>query len=200
LNYLANYGDIIINFIYSGMFNRDLLNRISKYADEKAFEEIFLRYNEWLFSVARTIVHSNETAEEIIEDVFFKLWQIKDRYFEINNLESYLYVSVKNLSYDYLRKSSKYRYTEIVENEIKEIISSPDEIYLIKELRAQIDVAIDKLPNRCKEIFQMVRMERLSYKETAQLLKISPKTVENQLRIATQKIMESLHDYLLIAN
>jgi RNA polymerase sigma-70 factor (ECF subfamily) len=80
-------------------------------------------------------------------------------------------------------------------NELDDVIA-PDEVYLMKELRLHIDEAISKLPTRCRQIFEMVRLQQMSYKKTAEILHLSPKTVENQLGIAMKKLLEDLKGYL----
>ncbi len=67
---------------------------------------------------------------------------------------------------------------------------------MIHELKGQIDEAIEKLPNRCRQVFVLIRIEGLSYKKAAEKLKISPKTVENQLAIAVKKLVKELKGYL----
>lgn len=174
---------------------RTLLSKISK-SDEKAFEELFHHYFPWLISRVMGIVRKKEVAEEIVEDVFFKLWQIRDGVNKIDNIETYLYVAAKNKSYNYLKSSGNYRlHQSIEESEISKTSSSPENIYLNQELKRQLDYAVAALPERCRHIFELVRIKGNSYKETAEILNITPKTVENQLAIAIKKLSESLEGY-----
>ena len=174
-----------------------LLKRISKNDDQQAFKELFDLYHSWLFTVAYTIVQSHEDTEEILEDVFVKIWEVRDRYDEIDNIETYLYVAIKNKSYDLLRKQSKVHHIDIEEDLIElDFMESPEDTFLYQELNAKIKESIEKLPPKCKEIYLLIKESGNSYKATAQMLEVSQKTVESQMRIAIKRIASDINDYL----
>ena len=175
-----------------------LLDRIHLFGDQRSFDKLFHHYYPRLFHSVLLLVKKPEIAEEIVEDVFFKLWQKKSGYKAIKNLDTYLYVAAKNSAYNYLKKASKIRYDVVWDDhlELTDQWATPEQLVLIRELKENIDKAVNNLPERCKMIFQLVREEGLSYKETALRLNISPKTVENQLAIAVKKIAEELEPYL----
>ncbi|MFT5640598.1 MAG: RNA polymerase sigma-70 factor (family 1) [Cyclobacteriaceae bacterium] len=177
------------------MTTKELLKRIGQ-GDEQAFEDLYNAYGKWLFNVTNELVRDRELAEEIVEDVFFKLWQFRKRFDEIRNFESYIYVCAKNLSYDHIRKRGKREFVEINESMLKGIQLPADSYYEAKELKELIEISVMNLPEKCKIIFQLVRVQQLSYKEAADQLKLSPKTIENQLRIATRKIIDDLGEHL----
>ena len=91
----------------------ELLNKISKFDDQQAFKELYDHYHSWLFSVAYMIIKSYEDAEEILEDVFVKILQMRGRYVEIKNIETYLFTAIKNKSYDKHRKKISNKRTPI---------------------------------------------------------------------------------------
>ncbi|MEQ9289105.1 MAG: sigma-70 family RNA polymerase sigma factor [Cyclobacteriaceae bacterium] len=165
-------------------------------SDEKAFEEIFHLFNSWLLAVSVAIIRNKEAAEEIVEDIFYELWQDRENLGHIVSLESYLYVAVKNRSLDYYRKHSRHHFIEFDGlNDIKYNIS-PEDIYVFTELKECIEAAVQKLPPKCSQIFRSVKLEGNSYKKTAAIFNITPKTVENQLAIAIKRVVLELDAHL----
>ena len=173
--------------------------------NEVAFEHLFRKYYYQLCVYAREYVKKNEIAEEVVEDVFCKVWEKKSE-IEINtSLKSYLYRSVSNSSINYIKsKQNNSRHNsefiEIYENRI-EISTSLDftsDNLLTEELQEKIKIGIELLPEQCKVIFKMSRFENLKYIEIAEKLNISIKTVETQISRALTKMRLHLKDYLLI--
>lgn len=177
------------------MTNKLLLRRMSDHDDERALEDLFNTHSKWLYTIAFGIVKDQGLAEEIIEDVFFKLWQNRSNPAPIENLESFLFVCAKNLSYDHIRKRGNRHFISLDEQMLNQHEMGPDQIYELNELKELIELSVKKLPPRCKSIFEFVRGHGYSYKKAAQMLNLTPKTVENQLRIATKKIHLDLEQY-----
>ena len=174
-----------------------MLTRMSESSDQGAFEELFNLYYTWLHSVAVSIVRKKEDAEEIVGDVFLKLWEIRDGFARIKNLETFLYTATKNKSYDYYRKDSKMHLVEFEKDwKEKEYIISPEDAFLFEELQTKYQEAVHNLTPKCKEVFLLVREEGYSYKKAAETLNVSPKTIENHLRVAIQKIREDMLVYI----
>lgn len=176
---------------------KKLVSRMAERNDQTAFEELFNMYFNWLKSVSMTIVKKNEDAEEIIEDVFLKLWLMRDKLHQIKNIETYLYTATRNKSFNYIKKYYKAFSVEL-ESESNELgyIISPEDAMIVEELKRKIEQAVELLPIKCREIFLLVKEHNLSHKKAAEKLKISPKTVENQLGIAIKKIKLELDAYL----
>ena len=170
------------------MTNKLLLRRMSEDDDERALEDLFNAHSKWLYTTAFSIVKDQGLAEEIVEDVFFKLWQNRCKYASLENLESFLFVCTKNLSYDHIRKRGNRHFISLDEQMLNQHEMGPDQIYELNELKELIKLSVERLPPRCKSIFELVRTKGHSYKEAAQILNLTPKTVENQLRIAAKKI------------
>jgi len=164
--------------------------------NQKAFEQLFHIFNRWLLAASISIVREREAAEEIVQDVFFELWQKRSESDIFKSLESYLYVTVKNRSLDYYRKHSKRHFVEIEELNDPDIKISPEDIYLFDELKDHLDQAVAQLPPKCAEVFLLVKIEGNSHKKAGEILKISPKTVENQIGIAVKRIALLLETYL----
>lgn len=141
-----------------------------------------------------SFVKSNEVAEEIVSDVFIKIWQIRNRLTEIENLRVYLYTIARNFCLNYLQRTYKNAPLSLEEMEIEPVIefNNPEELFISAEMMANIRQCIQQLPPQCRLIFQLVREEGMRYKEAAEVLNISVLTVRNQLAIALKKISATL--------
>jgi len=176
---------------------RELQHEIALYEDLRAYRLLYdLLFNS-LHRFSYAFVKSNEAAEEIVSDVFVKLWQIRSRLMEIENLKEYLYIITKNFSLNYISKNYKHPVTALDAIDLETVIHirNPEEICISAEIVNRIKQVIQTLSPRCRMIFQLVREEDLRYKEVASILNISVFTVRNQLAIAVRKIGEALPDY-----
>ncbi len=173
---------------------RYCLEKIAQQGDVNSFKEIYSHYFIRLLKLSYTIVHSRESAEEIVNDVFVKLWKKKKELASINKPDVYFYIAVKNKSLDYLRKQNKKKVLDLALISASHLRTStnPETIMLTNELRDKIKTAIDQLPARCKLIFKLVKEDGLKYKEAAAVLDLSIKTIEAQLAIATKKLSQTL--------
>jgi RNA polymerase sigma-70 factor (ECF subfamily) len=169
-------------------------NRVAEIHNAHTFEDLYRQYFVRLYRWCFSIVHLKEPAEEIVNDVFLKLWKKKDTLSSIDNLDVYLYVSVKNLSLNYLR-NDHHSQTVDLEGRCEQHIqfnADPETLLLSSEGVQKVRAAIDELPPRCKLIFSLIKEDGLKYKEVAVLLNLSVKTVEAQLVIAVRKIAASI--------
>jgi RNA polymerase sigma-70 factor (ECF subfamily) len=139
------------------------------------------------------MVRSPEVAEEIVSDVFIKVWQMRARLAEIANLRVYLYTIARNFSLNYLSRNADGRVIGLdnLDNGAFVEGSSPADLCISADLANQMRRIVQQLPPQCRIIFQLVREEGLRYKEVAAILDISPYTVRNQMAIAVQKIGEA---------
>lgn len=173
---------------------KNLLGRLIALTDEHAFEDLYRHYFVRLYRFCFSIVHVKEPAEEIIHDVFMNLWKKKASLPEIDNLDVYLYVAVKNLSLNYLR-DNHFLHTVDIEQHCSNYIqfhADPEALLVSTETVKAVLSVIDQLPPRCKLIFKLIKEDRLKQKDVAELLGLSIKTVEAQLAIALKKIAASL--------
>lgn len=156
----------------------------------KAYESLYHHMFDHLHQFSFSILKSSEAAEEIVSDVFIKLWQIRSRLTEIANLKVYLFTITRNFSINYIHKYYKNTPYSIDEMDIHPAvqIGNPEEIYITAETINRIRKAINDLPPQCRLIFQLVKEDGMKYKEAAEVLNISPLTVRNQLAIAIKKI------------
>lgn len=164
--------------------------------DELAFRLFFDHYYPRLYGYAITLLMSHSPSEEVVSDVFIKVWRGRERLPAIDNLDHYMFRSVKNQALNYLEKKSPkvVDLDEINANDIKGFIQ-PDLSMLNKELASKIAEAIDSLPPKSRLIFGLIKQDGLKYKEVADQLDLSIKTVENQMNIAVKKIREKLKPY-----
>jgi len=160
------------------------------------FEQLFRDSFERLHSYACTIIKDSAAAEEIVQQVFCKLWEIKDRVELGAFANAYLYKAVYCESINYLKHDKiKRNYKAYFFAQNKEATEAINVIEL-KELQEKIDAALNELPKQCRTIFQMSRFEEHKYKEIADKLGISVKTVENHICKALSLLRKKLADYL----
>jgi RNA polymerase sigma-70 factor (family 1) len=173
--------------------------RIELSEDMTAYKELYLLMFDSLFHFSYSFVKSKQVAEELVSDVFIKLWQIRSQLNAIDNLKLYLFGITKNFSRSYLARVSKNLSIQLDdmdlnETDIESVIEfkNPEDLYISKETIKNVMRAIQGLPPQCQIIFSLVKVEGLKYKEVARLLDISMFTVRNQVAIATKKIEELL--------
>lgn len=166
--------------------------------DEVAFKSLYDYYSPRLFQFAYAIIHSRETAEEIVADVFLQIWRKRVRIGSLDNLNWYLYITTRNISYTYYRKNNRRKTFNFDEAVLSyyQVHATPEEILIGREVLQVINQAINDLPSKCKLIFRLVKEDNLKYREVAELLHLTPKTVENQMGIAVKKIHEAIRKRL----
>lgn len=174
---------------------REIQRRIALYDEEAAYKELFCLFYKPLLRFAYTFCHSNEMAEEIVSDVFISIWQRRTTLEEINNLKVYLYISTKNAALKYLLKQQKQVAITIddLQVELQSQYNDPEQLMMTAEMMARVEQAISHLPPRCKLVFKLIKEDGLRYKEVAEILGISVKTIDNQLAIALQKIGKAIN-------
>jgi RNA polymerase sigma-70 factor (ECF subfamily) len=168
------------------------VNRVSIMAYENAFKTHF----QALHGYAYTIVKDDMMAEEMVQNVFFKLWKNREQLDIQQSLAGYLYRAVYNESLNYIKHQKvKAEYRKYAARNMNNPGSAADTLKM-KELRKHLDEALQELPEKCRTIFQMSRFENLKYLEIANKLEISVKTVENQMGKALRVLRIRLADFL----
>ena len=167
-----------------------LQQQIARFDDQHAYKELFKSLYHYLYPFARTIVKEKESAEEVVSDVFIKVWEKRKELEKIDNLKVYLYVSTRNIAFNYLDKQKRNATFSIddFQAEFTSVYFDPEQMLITADMLALIQKAIDQLPPKCKMIFKLVKDDGLKYREVAEVLGLSVKTVENQLAIALEKI------------
>ncbi len=173
---------------------KDLQRRIAVYEDEAAYKELFKTLFNTLTRFATGIVQSKETAEEIVSDVFIKIWNDRARLNEIEDLQLYMFIATKNNSLRKLKQQSKNSTLSLedINVEMDSLYLNPEDKIMSNETLKSIENAIDHLPNRARLIFKLAKEDKMRYKEIGALLNISVKTVDHQLAISLKKIATAI--------
>jgi RNA polymerase sigma-70 factor (family 1) len=168
--------------------------RVARFGDQHAYKELFISFYSYLFHFALGVVKTKESAEEVVSDIFIKIWEKRETLEKITNLKVYLYVATRNLSFNYADKQKRDETNSLDEFgvEFKSRYFDPEQLLITADMMAIIAREIDKLPPKCKIIFKLIKEDNLKYKEVAEILNLSVKTVENQLAIAVKKIGKSV--------
>jgi RNA polymerase sigma-70 factor (ECF subfamily) len=167
-----------------------LQHRLAVYDDQQAFIKLFRHFQPALKKFAYSICQNREDSEEIVEDVFIRIWMKRRTLDQVHNLKLYLYLATRNFSLNYCRNKHISHELNIDEMKIEfqSLLPDPHQQLLTLEIQVQIAKAIEELPHRCKVIFKLVKEDGLKQKDVAELLHLSLKTVENQLAIAVKRI------------
>lgn len=158
--------------------------------DQLAYRQLFIQFYNKLSRFVMGFTKNKELTEEIVSDVFINIWRRRKNIGEIKNLKLYLYVSAKNITFNYLKKLHRENLTDLdaVEIEPEDPFADPGAAMITREMNMKLKTAINALPPRCKLIYTLIKEDGLTYKQTAQLLGISESTVDNQISIALKKI------------
>ncbi|MEC5145689.1 sigma-70 family RNA polymerase sigma factor [Chitinophaga sp. 212800010-3] len=173
---------------YNSMPEGELLAQVAN-GNEKAFEWLVNRFSDILGAYIFRLTHSREITEEIVQDVFLKIWNARQMLPGVGNFHAWLYVVSKNQAISALRKA-------IRERAGKELIThnlwDQDDNSWEDEKLSAIEKAIAQLPPQQKKVFTLSRHDGLSYKEIAEQMHLSTETVKKYLQIATQSIISEV--------
>jgi len=162
------------------------------------FEQVFKDNFKNLHSYATSIVKDESTGEEMVQNVFMKLWEKKDQIDIKQSIAAYLYKAVYYECLNYIKHSKVKAAYQVHATRTGGEEENPADNATLKELQRQIDKALNDLPEQCRTIFQMSRYEELKYRMIADQLGISVKTVEGQMGKALRILRQKLADYLPI--
>jgi RNA polymerase sigma-70 factor (ECF subfamily) len=174
----------------------ELLTSLSA-GNESALKFIYHKYWKLLLISAHNVLKDKEACEDIIQDIFIQLWQNREHLTITTSLQAYLFTATRYQVFHLIKKTAGRR--ELFEN-LDERFSTdaPDIPLYAKDMQARVNVAIEDLPEKCRNIYKLSREANLSYKKIAEQLQISPKTVENQISIALKKIRDALGDVITV--
>jgi RNA polymerase sigma-70 factor (ECF subfamily) len=175
--------------------DKQLFEKISE-GSKAHFDILFRKYYAQLVRFVMGYMHDSALAEEIVQDVFVRVWENASRIDIEASVLSYLYSSVRNQSLNFLKHEAiKKKYEQ------EQSVAQPENNYALEEkvnlsfFRQILAIAVGDLPEKCREIFEMAKFEGLTYDEIAEYLHVSEKTVENQMGIALKKLREAMSPY-----
>jgi RNA polymerase sigma-70 factor (ECF subfamily) len=159
--------------------------------DEKAFEQLFKKYYTPLCRYAYTLLQDRIASEEVVQEVFFRIWLTRNKIQIRNTVAAYLLRAVKNQSLNQLAKKARSGTVSLETLPLADISYDPyeeEDQPDTDELQQKLVTALESLPVQCRKIFELSRFEKKKYKEIAKELNISVKTVEAQMGIAFKKL------------
>jgi len=177
----------------------DSLHATQQTYDDQTFEQLFRAHYRELHSYATVMLRDEDMAEEMVQGMFLKFWEKRSLLNIQTSIKAYLYKCVYNDSMNYLKHQKiKTKYQDFAAysmNSEHEAASSKVEL---TELERKLGEALNELPEHCRTIFQMSRFEELKYREIAEQLGLSIKTVENQMGKALKILRVKLADYVTL--
>lgn len=174
---------------------RSVLEDLAVRDSEPAFKSLYTSYSDRIMRYLVMYVKSPQIAEELVSDVFFALWENRKQLPEVNNFDAYIYRIAKFRVLNYLR-DNKYQTLDLDEVPIDLFAfteTTPEDDYISRELIDAVNEAIEQLPAKSKLAFKLVREDGMKYKDAAEHLGISVKTLEAQLTYAMKKITKIFH-------
>jgi len=190
---------LLIEYRAQGMeLENDAIGTLLAQKDETAFEQVFKTHFKRLHAYAFTILRDEVEAKEMVQQVFFKLWERNETLSLSGSVSAYLYRAVHNESLNYIKHQKVRSNHQLhVAYSMKNEFEHPAKKVMAGELEKKIHSAMNELPEQCRTIFQMSRFDELKYREIADKLGISVKTVENQMGKALKLLREKLVDFLI---
>jgi RNA polymerase sigma-70 factor (ECF subfamily) len=171
--------------------------RINTWQTKKGFEVLFKQYYEPLCAFVYGILKDYNASEEVVQDLFVKMWIKRKSILTDTSIKAYLYRAARNLALNQLKHHIiKEQYKQYNKKELDNAGHNSGNLTEENELNGMVIRAIDKLPAKRKKIFLMSRNDGLKYKEIAEKLNISIKTVENQMGKALSTLRTELAEYL----
>ncbi|GEP95143.1 DNA-directed RNA polymerase sigma-70 factor [Chitinophaga cymbidii] len=184
--------------LYNGLHNeRELLLRVAD-GDESAFKELLYAYSDHLGAFVYKVTASREISQEIVQDVFIKIWNARASLPGIERFSQYLFILTRNLTYNYIRDQSraslKYQqWLHDMEHQggTENIIHEEDGLARYLPI---IGKAIEQLPPQQKKVFELARKQGLSHRQIAEEMGLSTETVKKYMKLALQAIREYVRD------
>lgn len=159
-----------------------------------ALKSLYMVYFDRLMRFVTCHVGSEPVAEEIVSDTFLAVWENRKSLLEVTNFDSYIFTIARHKSISYFRANQmiKVEIDETVTDLFFQTDTTPEEDFISKETVDSLNNAINSLPDKCKMAFKLVREDKMKYKDAAQVLDISVKTLEAHITTAVKKIREAL--------
>lgn len=160
--------------------------------NEEAFEELYHLYSERLICYLIRFVKSESLAAEILQEAFIKIWNNRENLDPDQSFRSYLFRIAENLVYDFFRKAARDKKLAEILAKNSGAYSHIEENIFTKENNRFLQEAIQSLPPKRRQVFQMIKMEEKSYEEVSLLLNVSTSTINDHIVKATKSVIENL--------
>lgn len=166
-------------------------------SDEQAYKKLFYQFYKPLCRFAYSLVKNTEDVEEIVSDVFLKIWLMKEKLGVVEELPTYLFKATRNSCLNFLQSAThkKELVTDCLSDNIPELFfENPDREP--SEVQLLLEKTVNNLPPKCQMIFRLIKENGMSHKQVMEVLEISQNTIETQMRIALKKVREQLNSYM----
>ncbi len=156
----------------------------------EAFDELYNHYRERIYLGAFKLIKSHELAQEILQDVFMKIWENRNTIDLNKNFQSYIFRIMRTTSYDYFRKIAldQERLDSLIIQSLKMQSASAESAIFYKEANSRLEQVLLQLPEKCREVYVLCKLEGRSHQEVSELLNVSPATVNNHIVKASRLI------------
>lgn len=171
--------------------------RIAHDRDEGAYKQLFLHFHKLLFQFAFSLLKSKELSEEVVSDVMMNVWNLEERLAEVKNLKVYLYRAIRNTCINYLKKQNSTKSWDIEDVDVELYCNqeTPENLLIGRELHNKISILISQLPPKTQMVYKLVKEDRMSYKEVAEIMGITVNTVDAHLYKAVNRLLAGLKTY-----
>lgn len=165
-----------------------LINRLSQ-GEYSAFSELYDQYWASLYGFVNSKINNSEAAEDILHDLFLSLWKNRERLVEVESLEAYMYTSCRYLIIAFLRKEAR-----TVQSDDKAFVEIEDSQTPLEDrlhyrhVLDQLHSEVEKLPEKCRQVFRLSREQHLTNLEISQQLGVTESTVENHINKALRRL------------
>lgn len=186
------------NNLYGKLTLKEIFIKLSETPDRLLYNHFFNIYYQKLIWFALLFVKNQNAAEEVVSDVMLNIFNKRKKLAESDNIEGYIFISVKNQSLKYLRKYKRQVSFDDFENEANFLLTtsvSPEYKMLENEFYGVIRTTLDSLPPKRKLVFRMIKEEGLKYQDVANLLNISVKTIETHMGLALKTLHKNIEKY-----
>ncbi len=188
-----------LNLLNQRLYTEKSLMQLASTGDKEAFTHLFNLYKHKLFSFSLRITESPELAQDMVQDVFLKLWKDRSCLNQLENFGSFIFKMAQNKSINaFKRMANETLFLSKIQKEVAVFERVTEENMEYKEVQHLINAVLKKLPPQQNLVFKLSREQGLKHREIAVLLKISPYTVKNHLVLALQTIREYLQNKLSI--
>ena len=184
--------------LYKELTLKEIFAKLSESPDRALYNFFFDKYYTKMIWFALIFVKNHNAAEEVVSDVLLSIFKKREKIAKSDNIEGYIFISVKNQSLKYLKKNKRQVYFDNFESEADLLMTtsvSPEYEILENEFYNVIKVTLDSLPPKRRLVFRMIKEEGLKYQEVAKLLDLSVKTVETHMGLALKTLHQNIEKY-----